>query len=99
MARVSRKSCSHMELPECKKNLVGIYTRLSVTYSNKGGKDSIQNQMDLLTEYIQKHKQELDLVKTYSDNGITGTSFERLGWNQILEQEGSTVFLLKISHE
>lgn len=85
MARVSRKSCSHMELPECKKNLVGIYTRLSVTYSNKGGKDSIQNQMDLLTEYIQKHKQELDLVKTYSDNGITGTSFERLGWNQMME--------------
>ncbi len=89
MARISRKSNRILSAPsqrqQNRRNLVGIYARLSVAYPSDKTRNSIQNQTELLKGFIEEHKEELCLVNIYSDSGVTGTSFERPGWNQMLE--------------
>lgn len=62
---------------------VGIYCRLSREDENKlGDSSSIQNQKEILTEYV--NKLNWNLVNVYIDDGFTGTDFNRPGFKQML---------------
>ena len=50
------------------------YARLSV--DKEKNDESIQNQIELLHQYIREHE-EYSLVDTYVDDGYTGTDFDR----------------------
>lgn len=60
----------------------GLYLRLSAEEVESGEK--LKNQEDLLKEYI-NGKSELHLTKIYCDNGYSGTSFNRPGWLNLME--------------
>lgn len=57
------------------------YARLSVDKEND---ESIETQITMLYQYIAEHE-EFDLVDTYTDNGYTGTNFERPGFTRMME--------------
>jgi DNA invertase Pin-like site-specific DNA recombinase len=59
-----------------------IYARLSIEDNGIDG-DSIETQIYYLQKYIKEHK-ELELISTYCDNGMTGTNFERPGFQAML---------------
>lgn len=62
---------------------VGIYTRISVSAKN-GNRASIINQLQIATNYID-HSEDLEYVKTYSDNGYTGRNFNRPGFQEMMQ--------------
>ena len=65
---------------------VGIYIRLSREDDNKEENTesvSIQNQRTLLMQYLKD--EELTFVKEYVDDGISGTTFDREQFNQLLQ--------------
>lgn len=62
---------------------VGIYARLSVTAKN-GSSESIINQFQIATNYID-HSENLEYVKTYSDDGYTGQHFNRPGFQTMMQ--------------
>ncbi len=65
---------------------VGIYIRLSKEDEEKekySESESIQNQRALLMQYIKENK--LNFCKEYVDDGISGTSFDRPGFNKMIE--------------
>lgn len=64
--------------------LACIYARLSLENGGKEG-DSIQNQISVCKEFIQTMP-DTELVSVYSDNGYTGTSFNRPAWNQMMNE-------------
>lgn len=81
MARSSRKG-----IRECiytRNYNVGIYARLSIEDTVTGG-DSIENQVAMLKNYIEKNDQ-LTFKKTYIDNGFSGTNFDRDDFNRLIE--------------
>lgn len=64
---------------------VGIYIRLSKEDEDKekySESESIQNQRELLMQYISENK--LNFVKEYVDDGVSGTSFDRPGFNSMI---------------
>ena len=89
MARKSRKPSANPALmAEKKQSLLyrtGIYVRLSVEDNGGDAKDSIQNQTEYLKEYIDREHGDLQLMRIYADNGTSGTSFDRDGWNRLME--------------
>ena len=62
---------------------VGIYVRLSKDDLRAGESLSIENQKLILTKYVQE--QGWNIIDTYVDDGYSGTSFERPGVKQLLE--------------
>ena len=85
MARISRKSDSHKKT-ESKFDPEGfrtaIYVRLSVEDNGKEDADSLENQIALLQDYLRNHPN-LKLVEIYSDNGFTGTDFDRPAFTRL----------------
>jgi len=61
---------------------VGIYLRLSKEDENKGESNSIASQREILKNYIKDN--ELEFVCEYVDDGISGTTFNRNGFNQMI---------------
>jgi len=61
----------------------GIYVRLSRDDERLGESMSIENQKLLLTNYVRD--QGWEIVDTYSDDGFTGTNFERPALNRMIE--------------
>ena len=57
------------------------YARLSV---EKDLDESIGTQVQFLYQYIAEHP-EFDLIDTYSDNGYTGTNFDRPEFNRMMD--------------
>ena len=88
MARKSRKKNSPAVMAEQvitqKTYMVDAYERLSVEDSGKGTPDSIENQRALVMDYI-KSQPDMELHALYCDNGETGVSFERPGFEKLLE--------------
>lgn len=87
MARVSRKPnkvSADQAAGVLKEYSVGIYTRLSVEDNGYESKDSIQNQIAFLRDFVAR-REELNLIQTYVDNGTTGTNFAREQWNCLIE--------------
>ena len=85
MARISRKSDSHKKTegkrdPESFRT--AIYVRLSVEDNGKEDADSLENQIALLQDYLHDHPN-LKLVEIYSDNGYTGTDFDRPAFTRL----------------
>lgn len=52
---------------------VGIYCRLSRDDERSGESVSIENQREMLGRYV--HEQGWNLVSTYCDDGVSGTTF------------------------
>ena len=77
MARVSRKTpvASQPKNETFRIWKTAIYVRLSVE-DNGRDSDSIENQTELLTAYVEKHPS-LERVACFTDNGYTGTDFHR----------------------
>ena len=89
MARVSRKNgAAKSGKTETGIFQVGIYLRLSVEDNGKKDADSIENQRNLLMEYVQERPY-LVLIDIYTDNGYTGTDFERPEFNRMLSDAKS----------
>lgn len=62
---------------------VGIYLRLSKEDDRLGESGSITNQRAILMNYIKENK--LTYVKEYIDDGVSGTTFNRTGFNQMIQ--------------
>lgn len=61
---------------------VGIYLRLSRDDKKMGESQSISNQRKLLLDYIKDNN--LEFVDEYVDDGVSGTTFNRLGFNRMI---------------
>lgn len=59
------------------------YTRLSIKDGGRPGADTIKTQQEFIRAYIED-RSDMRLTKMYSDNGLTGTNFERPGFEQLL---------------
>ena len=62
---------------------VGIYLRLSREDELKGESGSISNQRDIIHKYIRDNN--LLYIDEYIDDGVSGTQFDRDGWNKLIE--------------
>ena len=62
---------------------VGIYLRLSKEDETKGESGSISNQRLILLDYIKKNH--LEYVDEYVDDGVSGTTFERTGFQRMMK--------------
>ena len=67
---------------------VGIYVRLSQEDMREGESLSIENQKKMLTDYVSQHAG-WNLVGIYEDDGYSGTSFDRPGVRQLLDDAKS----------
>lgn len=95
MARTSKR---YLETPVERENVplsveeysVGIYSRLSVDNDDRKS-ESIENQIEIIRQYIAdvngdpSRKQKLEVYDTYVDRGISGTSFERAGFDRLMD--------------
>ena len=61
---------------------VGIYLRLSRDDNNDDESQSITNQRDYIMNYITRNN--LMLINEYVDDGVSGTEFDRNGWNRLI---------------
>ena len=88
MARVAkRRERQNVQLQKAESGLkvyqTAIYARLS-REDNLNNSDSIENQIALLERYIDARPY-LQLVDTFTDNGFSGTDFERPEWQRLME--------------
>ena len=88
MARKSRKAQAQ-PVAEVKKEAAAlptaIYARLSVENSGKDDDgNSLQNQIAVCEDYLGGCPH-LRLTEVYSDNGRTGTVFDRPAWNRLMD--------------
>lgn len=60
---------------------VGIYCRLSRNDERAGESVSIENQKELLIRYVRE--QGWTLIDYYVDDGVSGTTFDRPGFNRL----------------
>lgn len=60
-----------------------MYIRLSREDGENGESESIGNQRKILQRYIKENN--LELIKEYVDDGVSGTTFDRPGFNKMLE--------------
>ena len=70
-------------MPPPPKYLVGCYERLSREDGDKLESDSIINQHHFNEDFCAGQK-ELTIVKHYTDDGYTGTNFQRPGFRQLI---------------
>ena len=62
---------------------VGMYIRLSREDGDKQESESIGNQRNILQRYVKEN--DLCFVKEYVDDGVSGTTFDRSGFNEMLQ--------------
>ena len=88
MARTSRKKITEKPVQVVSPSQVfptAIYARLSVENSGKDDEGAaLENQIAVCEEYI-KACPHLELIETYSDNGRTGTVFDRPAFNRLMD--------------
>lgn len=92
MARKSRKSFGIAENKDITKSLVkkeeymatAAYARLSSFNSGHETNDTMENQTALLLEFIRNHP-ELKLSEVYTDNGYSGTDFDRPEFMRLMD--------------
>ncbi len=86
MARKSRKNniLNENSVPKSKFTInTALYIRLSVE-DNKNRGNSIEHQQMLLRNFVAVNP-EFHVVKTYIDNGKTGTNFERPAFQEMIQ--------------
>lgn len=89
MARTKRKvnPVQPAPVPEIPKQRIyqtGGYIRLSVEDSGKPGADTIEAQQILVQDFIEAQS-DMQLCRLYSDNGCTGTNFDRPAFEALME--------------
>lgn len=62
---------------------VGIYIRLSREDGDKQESESIGNQRNIIRRFLQDN--ELNFVDEYVDDGVSGTTFDRKGFNRLIQ--------------
>jgi DNA invertase Pin-like site-specific DNA recombinase len=85
MARTSRKGI--LQISEHKQSQLwntAIYTRLSIEDNGQNADESISNQETLLNTFVKSYS-DLKLIKSYTDNGETGTNFMRPAWENLMD--------------
>ena len=70
-------------LPVDDSKITACYTRLSQEDEQEGESGSILNQRDFLLKYCKE--QGLNNVYFFSDDGYTGTNFDRPGFTELME--------------
>ena len=65
-----------------KKYKTAIYARLSRDDGDASESNSITSQKALCEDFIEKHS-DLELVETFTDDGFSGVSFERPGFERL----------------
>lgn len=83
MARTSRKKRQGSSLGVSGIMKAALYVRLSVEDNGSIGRDSVENQLELLQNFSNQFEQ-IKIVKTYIDNGQTGTDFVRPEWERLM---------------
>lgn len=73
---------SYTSLPE-KKYQTAIYARLSKEREDTRERGTIQNQVNLIKNYV-KEQTDMEIYDVYMDDDITGTSFERPDFNRMM---------------
>ena len=63
---------------------VGIYCRLSREDERTGESVSVENQREMLSRYVLE--QGWNLYAAYCDDGVSGTTFNRPGFTELLEE-------------
>ena len=91
MARKSRKVSAILpqepsipSQPERRIYKTGCYARLSLEDSGKPGSDTIQMQEVMLREFVDAQP-DMEFCGQYSDNGRTGTNFDRPEFERLME--------------
>ena len=72
----------YLEISNPKDYHVALYIRLSKEDENEGASGSVTNQQSLLHAFVREHR--LDVYDTYIDDGWSGTSFDRPGFQRML---------------
>lgn len=63
----------------------GEYLRLSRDDGDKAESDSIQNQRELIKDFLSKHP-EITTTKEFVDDGFSGTTFDRPGFKRMMTE-------------
>jgi DNA invertase Pin-like site-specific DNA recombinase len=85
MARKSRTAALTTPVSAAQKIYnTAIYARLSVEDCRDKESDSIENQIYLIKQYLEERPY-LKLCSVFSDNGETGTNFNRPGFNAMMD--------------
>ena len=63
----------------------GLYLRLSREDGDKAESDSIQNQRELINEFLKSHP-EITKTREFIDDGFSGTNFERPGFLRMMSE-------------
>ncbi len=83
--RNKKKNAEIQAVPQVKYYRTYLYVRLSEKDGGHGRRDSIHIQKQICEEFVKQHP-ELLLQKTYTDNGVTGTTFARPAFEQLMEE-------------
>ena len=81
--------------PEVKYLRTYIYVRLSEKDGGHGRRDSIYIQKQICEDYAKKHPEML-VVKVYADNGVTGTTFQRDAFEELMDDVANKKVTRKI---
>ncbi len=85
MARKSRKTPEKQLTKTNQKTYsVGVYVRLSLLNNNMEDDSSIQNQKNIILNYI-KNNEQFKLIEIYEDNNFSGTNFNRTAFQKLIE--------------
>ena len=83
MARKSRKNIGPVaEQPMVKVWRAALYIRLSVEFNGKRG-DSLETQRQIMEDHLAMCP-DVEITGTYIDNGVSGQTFDRQGFQQML---------------
>lgn len=83
MARKSRKNRVPESVPAVKFWRAALYVRLSVEFNSNRG-DSLETQQQIMEAYLALCP-DVEIMEVYTDNGVTGRTFERPGFQKMLE--------------
>ena len=76
---------SDLKVINCYRNIrVGKYIRLSREDGDDRESESVENQRDIIDNYILEHEELIDAGE-YVDDGYTGTNFNRPGFQKMLQ--------------
>lgn len=84
MPRVSKRKKPDVVQMQMRYYRTYLYVRLSEKDGGHGRRDSIYIQKQICEDFAKKHP-ELLIAKTYIDNGVTGTNFERDAFEHLME--------------
>lgn len=85
MPRVSKRKKKTESATGIKYYKTYIYVRLSEKDGGHGRMDSLSIQKQICCDFVKKHPEML-LMKVYSDNGFTGTTFIRPEFEQLMDE-------------